>query len=220
MLTQGNSWEPLWNAATRPQQQWPQRETERQHERRRSFIFSQMLSQFYAKIWWVTNIKIPISSLSVCWGVYVDRRKNLANLLRDSHSANSFMSANFWEWTGQSELSAAVEVKQEGSVRLMGPWPHAASWPQSLPVFARPEFGRSRALTIRTAAALLLRLCHPSWKLIDEVLACFFPLWAKHSQPLLQTEQTLDHFFETAHLGRSNRRVLRGWNMLAAQSKP
>lgn len=35
----------------------------------------------------------------------------------------------------KKELSAAVEVRQEGSVRLMRPWPCVASWPQFLPVF-------------------------------------------------------------------------------------
>lgn len=36
--------------------------------------------------------------------------------------------------------------------------------------------------------------------------------------PLLLTEQTFDHFFDAAHFGLSNHRVLRGWKMLAAQS--
>lgn len=42
-------------------------------------------------------------------------------------------------WAGESELSAALEVKQEGSVELMGPWPHAVTWPSSLPVLAWPR---------------------------------------------------------------------------------
>lgn len=35
----------------------------------------------------------------------------------------------------------------------MGPWPRAASWPQSLPVFARQQFVHSGALTIITIAS-------------------------------------------------------------------
>lgn len=55
------------------------------------------------------------------------------------------------------DLSAVVEVRQEGSAgRLMGPWPHAACWPQSFPVSAGPEFGLSGALTASTTASIYL----------------------------------------------------------------
>lgn len=55
----------------------------------------------------------------------------------------------------------------------MGPWPHADSWPQSLPVFAGPEFGLGRALTIRTTASILsVAICDCVTVLTNEQMRC------------------------------------------------
>lgn len=80
-----------------------------------------------------------------------EEKKKKESPLSDSCGANSLMSANFESELERVSSLLTAEVRQEGCVRLMGPWPHAASWPQSLPVFAGPEFGHSGAL--RTSAS-------------------------------------------------------------------